>query len=874
MKTCLKLFLVVAVFAAAGCAKTTEIKNLRCEYAAQPVDVDESSPRFTWMYGGKDFRQSAFEIAVATDPALLKSDEADVWRSGRIETTRPFAEFAGKPLVSGQRYYWNVTAYGEDGRELQSSDASFRTAKMETDEWQAAWITDSYDKDHRPSPMLRKTFSVDKPVAEAWAYVTGVGFYELHLNGARVGDHILDPAFTKYDARVLYSTYDVKDMLRSGDNALAAVLGNSYFNWQSHSTWDFDRAYWRERPRMICQLDIKYTDGSSETVVSDGSWKTATGPYLFNNLFSGDVYDARLELDGWDKAGFDDSAWENAIEVESPTAVLQSQMMPPMRVCEEIKPVSMKEFPNNIRVYDLGVNITGFCRMTVKGEAGTKVRLRFGEMLEDDGRLTQKNIDIFFHPADPANEEFQSDVYFLKGGGVEEYTPSFTYHGFQYVEVESDRPVEMTRESLTGLFFYTDVERVGSFSCSNEMFNKIHEATMRSYLGNLHGFPTDCPQREKNGWTADAYLAIDLALLNFDGIKVYEKWITDIVDSQRPDGKIPGTIPTASWGYDDWIGPVWDAVMFIVPQALYDYYGDTKGIEMIYETAERYLEYLRAREVDGTVTYGIGDWVPWKTRTPTDYTSTCFYYYDNVLMARFAEILGRDGSQYAAKAAQLRRYINEKYFDAANMTYANGSQNALAVALVLGIVKPEYAQQVAANLARMIRDNDYFIDSGVMGSRMIPRALAQYGYFDTAYKMMTKDTPPSWGYWMKQGYTTLAEQWIFPPNYAESSINHVFFGDISAWMVNYLAGIRMDGENPGFTHFTVAPVYPEGMEWAKAEYNSVNGLISSSWKRKGQTVTLEVTVPANTTATVMTDKPNTVGGGRHSFTFVPDTDYK
>ncbi len=846
---------------------------MKCEYATQPVNVDELSPRFTWIYAG-DYSQASFELCIATSSGLLASGKADVWSSGRIESGRSFAAFPGKTLESGKQYFWQVRTFDPDGRELLSPVASFRTAKMEEAEWTAHWITDGHDMNYGPSPMFRKSFTVGKKVKQAYACVTGVGFYELFVNGKRVGDEYLDPGFTHYDKRILYSTYDVTKMLDSGDNAIAAVLGNSFYNWQSQSTWNFDRARWRDRPRMICELKIDYADGSSETVVTDDSWKTATGPYLFNNMFSGDIYDARLLEDGWNDAGFDDSVWSQAVEAVSPTERLQSQMMPPMRITQEIAPVSGREFPGNIEVYDFGVNLTGFCRLKVKGEAGTKVRLTYAEMIKSDGRLEPGNINIYFHPADPANEVFQSDVYYLKGGGEEVFVPSFNYKGFRYVEVESDRPVEISKDGLTALFINTDVERVGTFSCSNDMLNKVYEATMRSYLGNLHSIPTDCPQREKNGWTADAYLAVDLGLLNYDGIKFYEKWLTDIIDNQRPDGSISGIIPTDTWGYADWIGPVWDAAMFIIPYALYNYYGDAKGIGMMYPVCERYLGYLRDREVDGTVTYGIGDWLPWKTKTPTEYTSTCFYYWDNVLMSRFAGILGRDGSQYDAKADSLRNYINERYFDAGKLTYSNGSQNALAVALMFDIVPEEYREEAAANLARMIRTNGYFIDSGVMGSKMIPRALARYGYFDTAFRMITQDKAPSWGYWIRQGHTTLPETWTMAENFADASLNHVFFGDVSAWMTNYLAGIRFDETVPGFKHFVIAPVYPEGLEWVKAEYNSVNGPIASSWKRKGNEVILEVTVPANTTATVVTDRENIVNGGKYSFTFVPATDYK
>jgi alpha-L-rhamnosidase len=436
------------------------------------------------------------------------------------------------------------------------------------------------------------------------------------------------------------------------------------------------------------------------------------------------------------------------------------------------------------------------------------------------------------------------------------------------VEIQSSKPVKLTVNNLTGLFMHTDLAKVGSFSCSNALLNKIWNASIQSYKSNIYSIPTDCPQREKNGWTADAHVTVDLGLLNFDGILFYEKWMYDFVDNQNKKGEISGIIPSSGWGYGEWPGPVWDAALFIIPDALYHYYNDTKAISIVYKTCETYLEYLKKKEKDGLLTFGLGDWVYYKAITPNDYTSSCYYYYDYVMMTRFARLTGKDATLYEQKSNRIKELINVKYFDPITGVYANGTQTAQALALYLGIVPQGKEQMVAGRLHEAVMKTNYFLDFGLLGCKTVPAMLTKYGYVEDAFKMLTKETAPSWGYWVKEkGYSTLAETWTLSPEFHDASINHVFMGDVSAWMTNSLAGINLDPAIPGFSHFIIRPYFVKELDRAKGEYLSVNGMIRSEWKREGKKIHLTVTVPANTTATIYADKIYNVVSGIHYYTF-------
>ena len=829
--------------------------HLRTEYLTEPIGIDATAPRFTWEYEGEqpDFRISRSEIRIGTSPKKLK----------------PYAD---DMVFSPQtRYYWNVTVWDQEGKRCRTSKtATFETGKLTPTDWKGRWITDSLDKETEAAPLFRKVISANKPVKSARAHIASAGYHELFINGERVGDHYLDPGYTHFDKRILIVTHDITSYLAADSNAFVFVLGNGWFNEQSVAVWNFHNARWRDRPTLLCDVVIEYQDGTVEEFVTNESWKTATGPYTYNNLYSGDRYDSRLEEEGWLLPGFQDEHWQQAVTREAPAALLTAQQMPPIRITERIRPDAMVQFNDSVYVYAFPKNFAGFCELKVKGEAGTRIRLLHGEILKPDGRLDQGNIDVYYHPV-KTDEIFQTDEFILKGTGEEElYIPSFTYHGFQYVEVISSKPVTLTKESLCGLFVHTDVPAVGSFSCSDPMLNKIWDATMLAYRGNLHSIPTDCPQREKNGWTADAHISADLGLLGFDGITFYEKWMRDFIDNQRPDGSISGIIPSSGWGYDSWIGPVWDAALFIIPNALYNYYGDDKSIRELYPTMKHYLDYLKTREEpDGSLGYGLGDWVYWNATTNTDYTSTAYYYLDNLLMARFAEMAGENPAPYQDKADRLKELINQKHFNPDLAQYAEGTQTAQALALYLDLVPESEKEAVAARLAEVVRNNNHFLDFGLLGSKTVPAMLTQYGYVEDAMAMLTKTEAPSWGYWVEtMGYTTLPETWTLSPVYKDASLNHVFMGDIAAWMMNNLAGINYDAEQPGFRHILLTPHFVKELGWVKGRYHSVRGLIVSEWKREGERIVLHIEVPAGCTATVRANQESKeFGSGKHSIEY-------
>ena len=867
---------IVAAVVMSSCGGDDErvkIVGLRCEYAEEPLTIDGDSVRFTWRYESDEpvasFRQHKVEVRIATDEASLADEENCVATSGRVRGGQMIV-LPTDSLDAESRYCWQVRGYNALGVETMVSPVAwFSTAKLHGKAWSAKWITDSYDKNYEPAPMFRKRFRLSGNVERASLYISAAGYYDAAINGSRVSDDWLDPGYTHYDKRNLYQVHDVTALVHDGDNVITATLGNGFYNeYTGMAVWQFESARWRNRPRMICELHVLYSDGRRQKVVSNSTWRTTTGEVRGNVIYAGDIIDARCAVEGWNDPAMDDSSYPAAVVCEAPSPLLVAQQMPPIRESETCEPVSVRRISDREYVFSFARNMTGVCTLRVRGEKGTRIEMEHGELLRDDGTVEMHNIDFHSHPV--GDYSLQRDIFYLRGDGrMESFTPRFHYNGFQYVTVTADRPIELDRSSLTAHFLHTDVQSVGDFRSSNELLNSLWQAVRRSYLCNLQGIPTDCPHREKNGWTADAHVSIDIGLANYDGITVYEKWIDDMIDNQREDGSISGIIPSAGWGYDDWIGPVWDAAMFIIPDALYNYYGDVRAIEKIYPVAERYLEYLAGREnEDGTVTYGLGDWCFYKTQTPSDFTTTCFYYYDQKLMARFAALTGRDGSKYEAKAEALRELINTKYLDSETGIYSIGRVTAQAVPLALGIVPAGMEAKVAARLNDVVVEDGYTCDFGLLGSRYALRMLVKYGYVETACKLATQTRRPSWGNWIVEGFTTPLETWALRENFSDSSANHVFFGDIAAWMQSDIAGINYDEQKPGFENIIIRPHFPAEMEWAEASYHSVRGVVRSAWHRSRNHIILEVTIPLNTTATIYTDGVYKIKGNGSTYRFV------
>ena len=871
------LILFLMAIVASGCsggADKVVISDLRCEYAVEPIAIDCDTIRMTWVYEGVDDAMSAFqqhcvEVRVATDEESLSDPAKCVVTSGRIKNNKSMVRLATDELLSESRYCWQVRAYDIWGREILCSPVAwFATAKLDDIKWSGKWITDGFDKDYAPAPMLRKGFRIESEPQRATLYISAAGYYDAKINGQRVSEDWLNPAYTHYNKRNLYLAHDVTNLVAKGNNVITATLGNGFYNeYTGMAVWNFQDAAWRGRPKMICELVVEFADGGEQRIVSDGTWRTAIGEVQGNVIYAGDIVDARKEIAGWNDA---DVLFENypyAVECDAPSPLLVAQQMPPIRAGESVDAQAMRKISDKEYLFIFPENMAGVCTLTVSGQAGTRIEMQHGELLRADSTLQMGNIDIYSKRVGDA--VFQQDVFILKGGGEESFTPRFHYNGFQYVAVRADKPIELNRTSLKAHFLHTDLESVGDFRCSNEMFNKLWRAVRRSYLCNFYGIPTDCPHREKNGWTADAHVSIDIALTNYNVILAYEKWMDDFIDNQREDGTISGIIPSAGWGYGDWPGPVWDAAMFIIPDAIYKYYGDDTAIRKIYPMAERYLAYQAAHEnEEGTLTNGIGDWCYYKTQTPTDFTSTCYYYYDNLLMARFARMLGHDDSKYRAKAIVLRELINNKYLNRQTGVYSIGKITAQALPLALGIVPDDMEKLVAARLNEAVVTSGYICDFGLLGSKHTLRMLVKYGYMDTAYRLATQTRKPSWGNWIEEGFTTPLETWQIRDDFADSSANHVFFGDIAAWMQSDIAGINYDEEQPGFENIIIHPHFPEDMDWAEASLRTVKGVVRSAWHRSKHRIILEVTIPLNTSAVIYTDGVYRINGTGRPMRFV------
>jgi alpha-L-rhamnosidase len=860
MKTASFLFLIqlscLAVFA------QIRVEKLSTEYLTNPIGIDAEKPRLSWMIGSPehDVRQTAYQVLVASSPKNLDDARADIWNSGKLVSGNSvLVPYKGSPLSSGKRYYWKVRIWDQKGHQSVSTETAFwEMGMLKKEDWKGKWISAPkvYDwlnfKGHRKAevsqekiedttfaPQFRKSFQLERKIANARLYLSGLGFNLVYINGQKVGDHILDQAFTRYDKTVLYSTFDVTAVVHTGINALGVVLGNGWYNMISKDVWGFDQASWRSAPVLMAQLEIVFEDGSRQTIASDETWKVAPGPIFFNSIRQGEYYDARRETQHWNRESFNDQGWYQPAIVSGPSGKLKSQMIQPVKITDTIVPKTITEPKPNIYVFDLGQNIAGFSQLRIEAPAGTEIKIKCGERLQKDGTVELQ--DVAQHVVGGV---VQTDKYICKGEGVETWHPSFSYYGFQYVEV-SGLPSKPGKETITGMRIHTAFEPAGNFQCSNELFNKIQQNALSSYQSNFMGYPTDCPQREKNGWTGDAHLAAEMGLYNFKAQNGYTKWLGDIDDEQKPTGELAAIVPTAGWGYFWGNGPAWDNAMVLIPWYLYRYDGDQRILEQMYPNVKRYVDYLGTKADNYIVGIGLGDWAPAKTTTPPEVTSTAYYYVDAVLLSKMAGLFGHtdDQKKYAVLAAKIKEAFNKKYYKG-NGVYEPGSQTALACALYQGLA--DDAGKTIDALVSEVKKSDDHLDCGILGTKYLLHALSDHGHADLAYKIVNQHSFPGWGYWIDQGATTLWEQWN-----GTESLNHIMYGDVSAWFYESLAGIAPYEDQPGFKKISFKPYFPPDLQWVRATHQSMYGDITANWERKGKVIYYQLTIPANTTGVVI-----------------------
>ena len=769
------------------------------------------------------------------------------------------AEFdQGPPLVISTDDQWKVSDRDPLNWNLTGfDDSAWVPAKMLGPVGMQPWGKVRVAEGRRqPARWLRKEFIIGKKFKRATVSFSGLGWSELYLDGQKVGDAVLSPAFAQYNQRVFYVTYDVTKQLRRGGNALGVVLGNGRFYADRSRVYTGTESFgW---PKLLLQLRVEFTDGSSSNIVSDGSWRlTTNGPILANNDYDGEDYDARREFPGWSQPGFDDSQWQPAQMVRTPSSVVAAQMIAPIRVTDTLKPIKLTEPKPGVYVYDLGQNMVGWARLKVSGPAGAMITLRFGEELKSDGELYVANL----------RGARATDTYILKGHGAEIWEPRFTSHGFRYVEL-TGYPGKPGLNSIAGRVVNDDLSTNGDFECSNPLLNRIYQAVVWGVRGNYHSIPTDCPQRdERQGWLGDRSEESKGETYLFNNAALYAKWMQDIADAQRPSGSVPDIAPTYWPIFSDDV--VWPSTSIIIPQMLREQFADTSVIARHYAGMKGWVDYMERRYLTNNIISrdSYGDWcVPPEdptlihSRDPnreTDKTllASSYFYHDLRLMEQYARMLGNtdDAGRFRAKSEKMKAVFNQRFLHRQLGQYDNGSQTSCVLPLAFNLVPDDMHQRIFNRLVtNIVNESDDHIGTGLVGGQYLMRVLTDHGRPDLAYAIATQKTYPSWGYMMEHGATTIWELWNGNTADPEmNSRNHVMLvGDLVIWLYEDLAGINPDPARPGFKHIILRPQPVGDLQFVKATHCSPYGLIVSSWKKVGGNFDWQIEVPVNTTATV------------------------
>ena len=830
------------------------VTNLLIENQVNPVSIDIVQPRFSWqLKGGKrNIQQTAFEIKV------LQKNTA-VWSSGKVASAQSvLLPYAGTALQSGRQYSWQVKVWDNNGKaSLWSTAAFFKMGMLNAADWKAKWLEAGFAEDsiNRPAQYFRKPFGVNKKIQSAYAYITAHGMYEAQINGKRVGDYYLTPGWTSYNNRLQYQVYDVTSLLKNGANAVGVVAANGWY--RGYLAWNDNKNIYGKKLAILFQMEIEYTDGTTQTITSDESWKSATGAIRYAEIYNGEIYDARQEKNGWSNAMYNDNNWSSVKTVAADKAVLVATYNEPIKKQEIFKPVKILKTPKGELVADFGQNLTGWATLKIKGKTGDTINLFHTEVLDKAGNFYTDNL----------RAAKQQNTFILKGGDEEFFEPHFTFQGFRYIKIEG-LTGELKTENISAVALYSAMPPTGTFTSSNALINQLQHNIQWGQRGNFLDVPTDCPQRdERLGWTGDAQVFSRTATFNFGVNNFFAKWMKDVALDQQPNGSVPFVVPNV-------LGPNaggsagWADAATIIPWNVYLAYGDKQILIDQYSSMKAWVGYMEKASKNNLWNTGFhfGDWLFYRPFDDNDGRSAvtdkyliaqCFFAYSTQILFNTATVLGKtaDAEYYKNLLQKIKTaFVNEYVTPYGNLV--SGTQTAYVLALHFDMLPEVLQKNAAEKLVTNIKNYGDHLTTGFLGTPYLCHVLSRFGYTDVAYKLLLQETYPSWLYPVKMGATTIWERWdgIKPDSTFQvpsmNSFNHYSYGAIGDWMYRVMAGLDTDESEPGYKHIIIKPHVGGGFKNAAATLQTYYGTASSGWKIITDKILFDVEIPPNTTATI------------------------
>ncbi|SFA38392.1 Alpha-L-rhamnosidase N-terminal domain-containing protein [Pedobacter suwonensis] len=857
-------------------AQEVKVFHLSCEYRSNPLGIDAVQPHFSWQMTSDqhNIMQTAYQLLVSKSLISLKQDKGEVWDSKKIISGQSIQiKYRGAALQSAQRYYWKIRVWDNRGKpSAWSETALFQMGLLSASDWKGAqWI--AYEKladsnvnvlptdgkkdkfnGNNILPMFRKEFAVTRSIKKATAFISGLGHFEMSLNGEKVGDDFLAPGWTKYDREALYVTYDITKQLKKGANAVGVMLGNGFYYIPPVKERYRKLKVAYGFPKMICRLLIEYTDDTSVNVTSNESWKTAPSPVTFSSIYGGEDYNAGLAQKNWNQAAFNDSKWKSALVVNGPK--LNAQKEEPVKIFDHFPAKQITQTANGDWVYDLGQNASGIIELQVSGKTGDTIRITPAELLKEDGTVTQKNM------GGPAYF-----TYILSGEATETWRPRFFYTGFRYLQVKGGVPAGKENplnkaiiKDLKGLHVRNAAPNVGQFISSNELFNKTFELIDWGIKSNMVSVFTDCPHREKLGWLEQLHLMGSSVNYNYSAAPLFVKASVDMQNSQLANGLVPEIAPEYvkfEWGGDMFRdSPEWGSSSILVPWDLYKWYGDKQALVNHYPTMQRYIQYLSTKANNHILSQGLGDWYDLGPKppgvsqlTPMGITATAIYYYDLKILEKIANLLGKkaDALTYAKLAVSVRNAFNARFFNPEARQYGSGSQTANAMAVYMGLVEEKDKQSVIDNLVKDIKNKNNGLTAGDIGYRYVLRVLEDAGRSDVIFDMNSRSDVPGYGMQLAKGATALTESWAALPTVSN---NHFMLGHLMEWFYSGVGGIRQDENSVAFNRIKIYPEVVGDLTTATTSYQSAYGKIATDWKKTADGFEIAINIPVNTTAVV------------------------